>query len=178
MVQYQGDDNWYDCPENGSIKPSATSPFSSGSILCPKFHEVCTGLPEISPVDAVQNKETGKNVEDPQEGKSTDNTTSSRSGSEDDEDASPASVLRELPTKEDKLEEKYTIVTKRANDWKPIRIHASTEAVDAAVEKCKDWAAKATVKPVRGDTFQPDPDALDYPPPTKDCTSAGKSGFK
>ncbi|ORC80396.1 uncharacterized protein TM35_001651010, partial [Trypanosoma theileri] len=77
--------------------------------------------------------------------------------------------VRELPTKGDELAEKYAIVTKEGKDWQPIRIHVSAEAVDAAVEKCKDWAAQATKKNIRGDTVDPNYVELVYPEATEHC---------
>ncbi|ORC92823.1 surface protease GP63, partial [Trypanosoma theileri] len=78
--------------------------------------------------------------------------------------------VRELPTKDQKLEEKYTIATKEGKDWQPIRIHVSAEAVDAAVEKCKDRAAQAREKTFRGDTFMPGHVELVYPDATEHCS--------
>ncbi|ORC87973.1 surface protease GP63 [Trypanosoma theileri] len=40
QVRYYGDDKWYPCPEGKVLKPNNT--FTSGSIVCPKYREVCT----------------------------------------------------------------------------------------------------------------------------------------
>ncbi|ORC92825.1 surface protease GP63, partial [Trypanosoma theileri] len=176
MVQYKGDDNWYECPDGENIKPSEKSVFSKGMIVCPKYHEVCTGLPEITPDDAVENKETEKSedghesVGSAEQGEDSNDAGIFENSGDDEEEATSSSVVRELPTKGDELAEKYAIVTREGQDWQPIRIHVSAEAVDAAVEKCKDWAAKATEKNIRGDTFDPNYVELVYPEATEHCS--------
>ncbi|ORC84289.1 putative surface protease GP63 [Trypanosoma theileri] len=47
-VQYKGNDKWHECPDGGKIENLEGTEFQSGSILCPKYAEVCTDLPQIS----------------------------------------------------------------------------------------------------------------------------------
>ncbi|ORC87085.1 surface protease GP63 [Trypanosoma theileri] len=43
-VQYNGSDEWHDCPEGKSIEAKSPT-FKSGNIKCPKYDEVCTIAP-------------------------------------------------------------------------------------------------------------------------------------
>ncbi|ORC81334.1 surface protease GP63 [Trypanosoma theileri] len=52
-VQLKGHDNkelnWYKCENDGESIPLEDSLFNKGSVKCPNFKEVCTGLPKTEP---------------------------------------------------------------------------------------------------------------------------------
>ncbi|ORC88886.1 surface protease GP63 [Trypanosoma theileri] len=98
-VQYKGDkekvngeQKWHECTEEGTINLQG-SVFTSGTIVCPKYAEVCTGLPETEPFnisytevnvpeDKVEEEETPGEEEEEKPGDETEEQSSSSAESE------------------------------------------------------------------------------------------------
>ncbi|ORC90674.1 putative surface protease GP63 [Trypanosoma theileri] len=66
-----GEQEWHECTEEGTINLQG-SVFTSGTIVCPKYAEVCTGLPETEPFnipyeEVVEKPEEEEEEEKPEE---------------------------------------------------------------------------------------------------------------
>ncbi|ORC83437.1 surface protease GP63 [Trypanosoma theileri] len=51
-IRYEGNDNWHECNDEKSvIRPTEDSVFSSGTIKCPKYSEVCNDFSEVKDIN-------------------------------------------------------------------------------------------------------------------------------